>query len=61
MAEINNKNKHGSWIHTRIEDPASVTGYFILPECTCSECGYVANFERERCPHCMAVMDKKRQ
>ena len=35
-----NSNKHGYWIHTKVEDSRSVTGFFILPECKCSKCGF---------------------
>lgn len=57
----NNSNKHGSWIHKRVQNAESVTGYFILPECKCSLCGYSSTFEKERCPHCKAIMDEKSQ
>ena len=49
---------HACWIHTRIRSNESVTGYFILPECKCSNCGYVVGFERPKCPHCKAIMDE---
>ena len=58
-ADVNNSGKHGYWVHTKVRNEQSVTGYFILPECTCSMCGYVAGYERERCPHCRALMDAK--
>ncbi len=56
-----NSMKHGYWIHTKVEDSKSVTGFFILPECKCSKCGFVVSYERDRCPHCMAIMDGEHQ
>ena len=47
---------HGHWIHKTIEDASYMRGYKILPECTCSECGYEARAERPVCPSCGAVM-----
>ena len=59
--ETKRPEKHGYWIHTRKENPQSVTGHFILPECKCSSCGFTVSWERERCPHCGAVMDGEHQ
>ncbi len=56
MREI---KKHGYWIHERVEDTNSVTGYFYKRECTCSECGNQVNMEKPVCPYCGAVMDKQ--
>ena len=56
-----NSVKHAFWIHTKRKDDSSVTGYFTLPECTCSNCEFVVSFERERCPHCKAIMDQEHQ
>jgi rubrerythrin len=44
------------WIHEKIEDPSSVTGFMYSRSCTCSECGYEASFEKPKCPHCGADM-----
>ncbi len=44
------------WIHHKREDAASVSGFYWLPECECSECGFVVNMEKPVCPHCGANM-----
>lgn len=46
------------WIHDTKEDPSSLTGILYLPGCTCSNCGYHANMEKDHCPHCGAKMNK---
>ena len=56
--EDNTKEKHAHWIHKRVNSAKSVKGYFILPECRCSNCGAVATFERPKCQKCMAIMDE---
>lgn len=48
--------KTGHWIHEKIENESSVTGFVYTRECTCSECGYKANIEKTICPHCGAKM-----
>ncbi|MBR3310222.1 MAG: hypothetical protein IKG15_00210 [Solobacterium sp.] len=48
------------WIHEKIEDPTSVTGFMYARQCTCSACGYKASFEKEFCPHCRAKMKRLR-
>ncbi len=48
---------HASWIHQKVNNDSSVTGYFILPTCICSNCGFFVQSERERCPKCRAIMD----
>lgn len=48
---------HAYWIHERKTSSSSVTGYFILPSCICSNCGNFVPSERERCPKCRAIMD----
>ncbi|MBQ9327796.1 MAG: hypothetical protein IJ225_04590 [Solobacterium sp.] len=50
------KELRAKWIHDRKEDPSSVNGYFILPACVCSNCGYRVGSERDRCPQCKANM-----
>lgn len=50
--------KHGYWIHEKVKDENTVNGYFYKRECKCSECGYEANMEKGKCPHCGAVMDQ---
>lgn len=56
---MNKENKHGYWIHEKIEDSTSVTGYLYQRECKCSECGYHVNMEKQTCPNCGAYMDKE--
>ena len=50
---------HAHWIHETKEDLSSVTGYFVLPACRCSNCGTKQNTERSWCPKCKAVMDEE--
>lgn len=40
------------WIHHFVEDPTYIGGRKYLPECECSECGYVSATEHNVCPHC---------
>lgn len=56
---MNEENKHGYWIHEKIEDSTSVTGYLYQRECKCSECGYQVNMEKQVCPNCGAYIDKE--
>ena len=56
---MNKDNKHGYWIHEKIEDSTSITGYLYQRECKCSECGYQVNMEKQICPNCGAHMDKE--
>ncbi len=51
------KTIHAYWVHQKKKNEHSVTGYFILPSCICSNCGYFVQSEREKCPKCRAVMD----
>jgi rubrerythrin len=46
------------WIHDTRKDDSSVTSEVFLPSCKCSLCGYHSNMEKERCPHCGAIMRK---
>ncbi len=46
------------WIHDTRKDESSVTREIFLPGCKCSSCGYHSNMEKERCPHCGAIMRK---
>ncbi len=52
---------HAHWIHTRVESEESVNGYFLLPQCHCSNCGTTVGFERDVCPHCLAKMDEEHE
>lgn len=56
---IESRKKHGYWIHEKIPNDSSVTGYYYKRECTCSECGHLVNMEKIICPYCNAIMDKK--
>lgn len=56
---MNEENKHVYWIHEKIQDSTSVTGYLYQRECKCSECGYQVNMEKQICPNCGAYMDKE--
>ena len=47
----------GEWIHDKEEDPEYVTGWKILPSCTCSKCGYHSNREKSVCPQCGSKMN----
>ena len=44
------------WIHKTKEDPASLSGFLYLPQCSCSVCGFEMNYEKEFCPHCGTKM-----
>lgn len=44
------------WIHDIKEDSSSITGYFYLPGCKCSICGFHVNSEKDKCPGCGAYM-----
>ena len=48
--------KTGMWIHDKEEDPKYISGYKILPSCTCSRCGYHSNREKVICPQCGTKM-----
>ncbi len=50
---------HAYWIHEKIKVKQSVTGYYFLPDCTCSNCGYYSRRELPVCLGCNAVMDAK--
>lgn len=45
------------WIHDREEDPEYISGWKILPSCTCSKCGYHTNREKTICPQCGSKMN----
>lgn len=53
--------KHGYWIHEKVPNEQSVTGYIYKRECTCSECGSEVNMEKKICPYCGAIMDKEQE
>jgi len=44
------------WIHKEIDNPKYIGGKMYLPQCTCSECGFESNQEKDTCPHCNARM-----
>ncbi len=46
------ESETGMWIHDKVEEPEYVSGWKILPSCTCSKCGYHANREKPVCPNC---------
>lgn len=48
--------RNGRWIHERVNSEYSVTGYFILRSCECSECGAICEQESNFCPNCGADM-----
>ena len=50
---------HAHWTHEKKPDNYSVTGYFILPRCQCSNCGEWQSSERKICPKCKAIMDQQ--
>ena len=55
-AEVSEPERKPYWIHDQILDPDYPDGVKVLPGCTCSECGFKVSFERDKCPHCGAVM-----
>lgn len=61
---MNNDNSkkpapHAYWIHEKIKVKQSVTGFYYLPDCTCSNCGYYSRRELPVCLNCNALMDEK--
>lgn len=42
----------GYWIHDEIKSALSTTGYFMLPWCKCSNCGFFVQYELNFCPNC---------
>ena len=46
------KENRAYWIHERIDDHESVTGFYYLPQCRCSNCGHLSSYEKPKCPHC---------
>ena len=51
------KEKLPYWIHEKIDDEESVTGFYYLPQCHCSKCGHLSSYEKTVCPHCRSRMD----
>lgn len=51
------KERIPHWIHDTKEDTHYINGIIYLPSCTCSECGYHSNKEKEYCPHCGTKMN----
>ncbi|MBO7703799.1 MAG: hypothetical protein J6S26_05070 [Solobacterium sp.] len=49
--------KHAYWIHEKVKAKESVTGYYYLPDCICSNCGFYSRRELQTCRKCGAVMD----
>lgn len=50
------ERKKGMWIHEHIASDSSITGYYLSPECSCSECGVIITCEAAYCPNCGADM-----
>ena len=48
---------HAYWIHERVKAKTSVTGYYYLPDCVCSNCGFYSRRELAVCRSCNAIMD----
>ena len=48
---------HAYWIHHRRRSEAYARGYYSLPVCNCSNCGYLAGMEKPVCPSCRSIMD----
>ncbi|MBQ1532167.1 MAG: hypothetical protein IIZ57_08520 [Solobacterium sp.] len=48
---------HAYWIHHRRRSESYAKGYYSLPVCDCSNCGYTASIEKKICPSCHCVMD----
>ncbi len=48
---------HAYWIHHRRHSDSYARGYYSLPVCDCSNCGYVAGIEKPICPNCRSIMD----
>lgn len=46
------------WIHDTVKDEHYPDGIKYLQSCTCSNCGFHVNMEKESCPHCGARMSK---
>lgn len=42
----------GYWIHEEVPSVLSTTGYFKLPWCECSNCGFFVQQEVNFCPNC---------
>lgn len=53
------ERKKGYWLHEKIISSNSERGFFLLPECTCSECNIVIVHEANYCPNCGADMRGK--
>lgn len=58
---MNEQVKHAYWIHEKIKNENSVSGFIYKRECTCSNCGKEVNMEKEKCPYCGAVMDAENE
>ena len=54
LAAFQNAVPH--WIHEKIEDPSYVGGFRYARNCSSSNCGYEASFEKEICPRCRKKM-----
>ena len=52
---------HAYWVHEKIKVKESVTGYYYLPDCSCSKCGQYVRRELPVCPKCNSIMDAKPQ
>lgn len=56
---MNEEKKHGYWISHTKQDSKFVTGYRILPDADCSQCGKTVHIKKDVCPYCGAIMDEK--
>lgn len=52
QTEVSFKEAKGHWIHEKFSSDNSVTGFFYLSECHCSECGCYVQQESNFCPNC---------
>lgn len=52
LRPITQDQVRGYWIHEKIQSNQSITGYFELPCCKCSNCGCYVQQETNFCPYC---------
>ena len=59
LPPVQTERKSGQWIHERVNVgfEYSVTGYFLLRSCKCSECGAICEQESNFCPNCGCRME----
>ena len=51
---------HAYWAHEKVKSSTSVTGYYYIRDCACSNCGQYSRAELATCPNCGCVMDAER-